>query len=317
MLRAIITQTGMALMLGSAILLYACNEQQQSAKTEQLPKAATKTGNEMPKAVQSGYAPVNGMKMYYEVYGQGQPIVLLHGSYMNIPMWGKVIPLFAASRKVIVMELQGHSRTADIEREFSYENMADDVSELLKHLKIDSTDVFGYSMGGGVAFQMGIRHPEQVRKLVIMSGTYKHDGWWPETEASFATINADMFKGSPFQQQYDSLSPHPERFPEFVKKVISPDLKPYDWTAEVKKIADPIFMMIGDADGVRYEHATELIRMKGGGKMGDLGEMSDSRLAILPATTHLGMIERADWWLPMVNEFLDAPPQPAKPKQAH
>jgi pimeloyl-ACP methyl ester carboxylesterase len=256
---------------------------------------------------ESGYADVNGLKMYYEVYGAGKPIVLLHGSFMNIPLnWSHIIPLLAKDRKVIVAEMQGHGRTKDIPREFSYENMADDVSALLTILKADSADVVGYSMGGGVAFQLAVRHPGQVRRLVILSGTYAHDGWWPEVEAMYATFTADMFVGSPIQKQYDSLGNDPAQFDGFVKKVISIDLKPYDWSVDVKNIKVPIFMAIGDADGVRYEHALELFRAKGGGKMGDVNGLPQSRLAMLPGTTHIGMMERTDWLIPMITDFLDS-----------
>ena len=257
--------------------------------------------------VESGYAPVNGLKMYYEVYGNGKPIVLLHGSYMNIPLnWGHIIPLLAKNRKVIVAEMQGHGRTRDIARELSYEGMADDVSGLLRHLKTDSADILGYSMGGGVAFQVAIRHPEQVRRLVILSGTYSHDGWWPEVEASYATFTPDMFKGTPIQKQYDSLGNDPAHFADFVKKVISIDLKPYDWTADAKNIKAPLFMAIGDVDGVQYEHALELFKARGGGKMGDIHGLPQSRLAIIPGTTHIGMMQRTDWLIPMINDFLDS-----------
>lgn len=263
------------------------------------------------KPVDSGYAAVNGLKMYYEVYGKGKPIVLIHGSFMNIPLnWSHIIPLFAKNRKVIVAEMQGHGRTKDIPREFSYESMADDVSGLLKQLKIDSADILGYSMGGGIAFQVAVRHPEQVRRLVVLSGTYKHDGWWPDVEASFGTMTADMFKGSPIEKQYESLGNDPKHFPEYVKKVLSIDLKPYDWSKEVKNIKAPVFMAIGDADGVRYEHALELFRAKGGGKMGDIHGLPQSRLAIIPGTTHIGMMQRTDWLLPMINDFLDSDLKP-------
>src|SRR5688572_22053180 len=284
-----------------------------SCQSQQKENAATSTTskdtvvNENIKPTQNGYADVNGLKMYYEVYGEGKPIVLLHGSYMNIPLnWSHIIPLFAKDRKVIVTELQGHGRTKDIPRELSYEGMADDASGLLKHLKIDSADILGYSMGGGVAFQVAVRHPEQVRRLVVLSGTYAHDGWWPDVEAMYATFTADMFKGTPIQKQYDSLGNDPGRFPEFVKKVISIDLKPYDWSRDAKNIKAPIFMAIGDADGVRYEHALELFRAKGGGKMGDIHGLPQSRLAVLPATTHIGMMYRTDWLIPMITDFLDA-----------
>jgi pimeloyl-ACP methyl ester carboxylesterase len=279
-------------------------------RTENGAKAPAETKDSTSQRIKpadTGYVDVNGLKMYYEVYGQGKPIVLLHGSYMNIPLnWSQVIPVLAKNRKVIVAEMQGHGRTKDIPRELSYEGMADDVSGLLKHLRIDSADILGYSMGGGVAFQFAVRHPEQVRRLVVLSGTYTHDGWWPEVEAMYASFTPDMFKGTPIQKHYDSLGNDPARFDEYVKKVISIDLKPYDWTKDVKNIKAPIFMAIGDADGVRYEHALELFRVKGGGKMGDLTGLPKSRLAIIPGTTHIGMMQRTDWLIPMVTDFLDA-----------
>jgi pimeloyl-ACP methyl ester carboxylesterase len=272
------------------------------------------TAHQQIKPTDSGYAAVNGLKMYYEVYGQGKPIVLLHGSFMNIPLnWSRFIPLLAGNRKVIVAEMQGHGRTKDIPRALSYEGMADDVSALLKQLKIDSADVVGYSMGGGVAFQMAIRHPEQIRRLVILSGTYAHDGWWPDAEASFSTMNADMFRGSPIEKQYDSLGNDPAHFDDYIKKVLSMDVKSYDWSKEAKNIKAPIFIAIGDADGVRYEHALELFRAKGGGKMGDMHGLPKSRLAILPGTTHIGMMLRTDWLIPMITDFLDSDLNPAPP----
>ena len=267
------------------------------------------------KSAESGYADVNGLKMYYEVYGSGKPIVLIHGSFMTIPLnWSKIIPLLAKGRKVIVTEMQGHGRTKDISREFSYEGMADDVSGLLKHLKIESADILGYSMGGGVAFQVAIRHPKQVRRLVVLSGTYSHDGWWPDVEAMFSTMNADMLKGSSIEKQYNSLGNDPAQFPEFIKKVISIDLKPYDWSMDVENIQVPIFMAIGDADGIQYEHILELFRAKGGGKMGDIHGLPKSRLAIIPGTTHVGMMSRTDWLIPMITDFLDSDLNEIPPK---
>ncbi|QJB36117.1 alpha/beta hydrolase [Chitinophaga oryzae] len=290
----------------------ACQQQPSHPHSTAVPAKDSSVQNDI-KPAESGYADVNGLKMYYEVYGSGKPLVLLHGSFMNIPMnWAKAIPVLAKDRKVIVAEMQGHGRTKDTDRKMSYESMADDVSALLKHLKADSADVLGYSMGGGIAFQFAVRHPEQLRRLVILSGTYAHNGWWPDVEASFAGMNAEMFKGSPIEKQYDSLGNDPARFPDYIKKVLSIDVQPYDWTKEVKNIKAPIFMAIGDADGVRYEHALELFRAKGGGKMGDMHGLPQSRLAILPGTTHIGMMVNTDLWIPMVKNFLDgdlnAPP---------
>lgn len=263
---------------------------------------------------QSGYATVNGLKMYYEVYGAGQPLVLLHGSYMNIPLnWSRMIPPMSRMRQVIVAEMQGHGRTRDIARAISYEAMADDVAGLLDHLELARADVLGYSMGGGIAFQLAVRHPERVRRLVVLSGAYAHDGWWPDAEASFASFMPEMLHGTPLYEQYASLGNDPAHFPEFVEKVISIDLQPYDWSDAVKNIRAPLFMAIGDADGVRYEHALELFRAKGGGIMGDLHGLPESRLAIIPGTTHIGMMQRTDWLVPMIADFLDSDLQAPPP----
>lgn len=296
------------------ILIASC---QSDSNDTQQPAAVSKDTitSKAIKPADTGYADVNGLKMYYEVYGQGKPVVLIHGSYMNIPLnWSHIIPLLVAKNfKVIVPEMQAHGRTKDIPRAFTYEAMADDVSGLLKHLKTDSADIVGYSMGGAVAFQFAVRHPEQLRRLVILSGTYAHDGWWPDVEASFASFTPDMFRGTPIQKQYDSLGNDPAKFDDYVKKVISVDLKPYDWSKEVKNIKAPLFMVIGDADGVRYDHAIELFKAKGGGKMGDMHGLPKSRLAILPGTTHIGMMQRTDWLIPMITDFLDSDLNPAPP----
>ncbi|MCS4226139.1 alpha/beta fold hydrolase [Sphingobacterium sp. BIGb0165] len=290
-------------------LLISC--QQQTNNRTGSPENSSVAKTAIPS--EAGYVDVNGLKMYYEVYGEGKPLVLLHGSYMTIPLnWSHTIPKFKG-RKVIVAEMQGHGRTRDIARKISYEGMADDVSGLLKHLQIDSADILGYSMGGGVAFQLAIRHPEQVRRLIVLSGSYAHDGWWPDVEASYSSITADIFKGSPIEKQYDSLGNDPKHFPEFVKKVISIDLEPYDWSKEANKIKAPLFMAIGDADGIKYEHALALFRALGGGKMGDIHGLPKSRLAILPGTTHIGMMYRMDWLVPMIDDFLNSDLKTAAP----
>lgn len=290
-------------------LLLSCQQQKNDRTDSPENRSIAKTA----KPSETGYADVNGLKMYYEVYGEGKPLVLLHGSYMTIPLnWSQAIPMFKG-RKVIVAEMQGHGRTRDIARKISYEGMADDVSGLLKHLQIDSADILGYSMGGGVAFQLAIRHPEQVRRLIVLSGSYAHDGWWPDVEASYSSITADIFKGSPIEKQYDSLGNDPKHFPEFVKKVISIDLEPYDWSKDAKQIKAPLFMAIGDADGIQYEHALALFRALGGGKMGDIHGLPKSRLAILPGTTHIGMMYRMDWLVPMIDDFLNSDLNTAAP----
>ncbi len=258
-----------------------------------------------------GYAPVNGLRMYYEVHGSGDPVVLLHGAYMTIPgNWTGWIGELSKTRKVIAVEMQGHGRTADIERDLSFENLADDVAALLDHLKIPSADLIGFSMGGGVAMQCAIRHPEKVRKVVSISAVFRHDGWVKEAVDALPKLTAEAFKGSPIEAEYKKLSPTPNEFPEFVKHVIAMASKPYDLGADrLKSTKAPIFFIHGDADGVRLEHISEMFRLKGGDVFGDMRPRSASRLAILPDTTHVTLMERMAVIVPMVNTFLDAKPQ--------
>jgi len=261
----------------------------------------------------TGYAPVNGLKMYYEVHGSGDPVLLLHGSYMTISNnfnWTEWIGELSKSRKVIAVEMQGHGRTADIQRDFSYENLADDVAALLDHLKIPSADLIGYSMGGGVALQCAIRHPEKVRKVVSISAVFRHDGWVKEVLDSYPQFTAEVFKGSPIETEYKRLSPTPDQFPAFVNRVIAMDLQPYDFGADkLKATRAPMLFIHGDADGVRLDHISEMFRLKGDEIMGDMRPRSPSRLAIVPNTTHITLMERMPVIVPMVNEFLDAKPQ--------
>jgi len=261
----------------------------------------------------TGYAPVNGLKMYYEVHGSGEPVVLLHGAFMTITNnWTGWIGELSKTRKVIAVEMQGHGRTADIERDFSPENLADDVAALLDYLKIPSADLIGYSLGGGVAMQCAIRHPEKVRKVVSISAVFRQDGWVKEALDAFPKLTPEAFKGSPIETEYKKLSPTPNEFPNFIKRVIATQLKPYDFGAERLKATEaPMFFIHGDADGVRLDHIAEMFRLKGGETHGDMRRRSASRLAILPNTTHVTLMQRMPVIVPMVNDFLDAKP----PKQ--
>jgi pimeloyl-ACP methyl ester carboxylesterase len=259
----------------------------------------------------TGYAPVNGLKMYYEVHGSGDPVVLLHGSFSTITRhWTPWIGELSKTRKVIAIEMQGHGRTADIKRDCSYESLADDVAALLDYLKIPSADLIGYSMGGGVAMQCAIRHPEMVRKVVSISAVFRHDGWVKEALDIIPQITAAMLKGSPIEAEYKKLSPTPDEFPNFVKRVIAMDVKPYDFGADkLKATKAPMFFIHGDADGVRLEHVSVMFRLKGGEVFGDIRPRSASRLVILPDTTHRTLMERMPVIIPMVNDFLDAKPR--------
>jgi pimeloyl-ACP methyl ester carboxylesterase len=256
----------------------------------------------------TGYVPVNGLKMYYEIHGKGEPVVLLHGSFMTITNnWQEMIPALAQTRQVIAVEMQGHGRTADISRDFSYANLSDDIAAMLDALKIERADLIGYSMGGSVALQTAIRHPNKVRKVISISAVIRHDGWVKEALDAFPQISPEAFKGSPMEAEYKRLSPTPNEFPNFVKRTISMDLKPYDFGAEkLKATQAPMFFIHGDADGVRLDHIAEMYRLKGGEIMGDIRPRSASRLAVLPDTTHVTLMQKIDIIAPMINDFLNA-----------
>jgi pimeloyl-ACP methyl ester carboxylesterase len=262
---------------------------------------------------QSGYAPVNGLRMYYEVFGTGRPLVVLHGAYMTIETMGEIVPSLAESRQVIAVELQAHGRTADIDRPLTYEHMAEDVAALLRHLGIEQADVFGFSMGGGVALQLVIRHPEVVRKLVVASASYTSDGMQPELLEMTPTITPEAFAGSPIEEEYLRSAPNPDDFPNLVTKLKRLDMEPFAWPKEdIRGISAPTLIIIGDCDAIRLEHAVQMFRLLGGGVMGDLTGLPKSQLAVLPGTAHFvppgsGLMDRADWLVSMIDPFLEAP----------
>src|SRR5256714_9337016 len=259
----------------------------------------------------TGYAPVNGVKMYYEVHGSGEPVVLLHGAFMTITNnWSGWIAELSKTRKVIAVEMQGHGRTADINRDITYENLSDDVAGLLDYLKIPSADIIGYSLGGGVAMLCAIRHPEKVRKVVSISAPFRRDGWVKEANDFWPTFTWEVFKGTPMEAEYKRLSPTPEKFPDFVNHIKAMALRPYDFGADkLKATKAPMFFIHGDADGVRLDHISEMFRMKGGGEIhGDMQPRSASRLAILPDTTHVTLMNRMPMIVRTVTDFLDTKP---------
>jgi pimeloyl-ACP methyl ester carboxylesterase len=261
----------------------------------------------------SGYAPVNGLRMYYELHGEGAPLVLLHGAYMTIDTLGPILPGLATFRQVIAVELQGHGHTGDIDRPITYEQMADDVDALLRHLELGTADVVGYSMGGGVALQLAIRHPDAVRKLVVASASYTSQGMHAVALEMFPSITPELFAGSPIEEAYLRTAPNPGDFPTLVEKLKRLDTTAFAWSAEdIRAIAAPTLIILGDSDGIRLEHAIELFRLLGGGVMGDLEGMPKSQLAVLPGTSHFvppgsGLLDRAEWLLEIIPPFLDAP----------
>lgn len=256
----------------------------------------------------TGYAPVNGLEMYYESHGEGPPLVLLHGALMTIEGFGELVPSLAKTRQVIAVEQQAHGRTADIDRPFRYEQMADDTAALLRQLGIEEADLFGYSMGGAIAMQMAIRHPELVRRLVLAAAASSKDGMYPEVLENIRNLTPEDFAGSPWQESYASVAPDPDDWPTLVDKVVQLVGEFEGWPPEdIAAIEAPALVVVADADVVRPEHAIELFRLLGGGVPGDLGGLPRSRLAVLPGTTHVTLVERAEWLTPMVTEFLDAP----------
>jgi pimeloyl-ACP methyl ester carboxylesterase len=260
-------------------------------------------------APQTGYADVNGLHMYYEIHGTGEPLVVLHGAYMSIMTLGELVPRLAETRQVIAIELQGHGRTADIdERPFSYEQMADDVAALMEEIGVEKADIFGYSMGGNTALQLAIRHPERVDRLVVAAAGYNSDAYHPGFYEMLDGITPELFAGTPIVTEYERLAPNPEGFPRLVEKLVAFDRIPLDWTAEaIQSIQAPTFLIYGDSDVVRPEHAVDMFRLLGGGVNGDLTGLPNVQLAVLPATTHIGVIFRVDWLESMINEFLAAP----------
>lgn len=260
-----------------------------------------------PAAV-SGYAPVNGLRMYYEIHGTGQPVVLLHGAFMTISNnWPEMIARLSPTRQVIAVEMQGHGRTGDINRDLSYENLADDVAALLDYLKIPKADLIGYSLGGGVAMEAAIRHPDKVGKVVIISAALRSDGWVKGVHEAFMQMTPEALAGSPLDAEYRKVSPTPDAFPQLAGHVITMARKRYDFgAANLAATRSPMFFIDGDADGVRLDHIAEMFRLKGGDIHGDLQPRSASRLAILPNTTHVGLMQRIDVIAPMISDFLDS-----------
>jgi pimeloyl-ACP methyl ester carboxylesterase len=258
---------------------------------------------------QTGYAAVNGLKMYYEIHGTGQPLVLLHGAFSAIgTSFGALLPELAKTRQVIAFELQGHGRTADIDRPLSLEQMADDTAAAIQQLGIDEADIFGYSLGAGVALQVAIRHPHLVRKLVLASVTYTMSGFHPGLMEGMEHMTADAMVGSPWHEEYMRIAPDPAAFATLFAKKTQMDRGIQDVPAEIiRSIEAPTLLMIGDSDIIRPEHSVELFRLLGGGVAGDMAGLPKSQLAILPGTTHVTLVHRADLLLAIIPPFLDAP----------
>jgi pimeloyl-ACP methyl ester carboxylesterase len=255
----------------------------------------------------SGLAPVNGLKLYYEVHGEGKPIVLLHGSYMTIDLnFGELIPQLAKNRKVIALEMQGHGRTADIDRPVSYKALSDDVAALLKYLKVDSADVLGYSLGGTVAFDLAINHPEMVNKLIAVSTVHKYTGWSQAVRDVLKTIKPEFLDGTPLKTEYDRVAPDPRQWHAFLDKYMKFDQQDFDLGAEnIRKIKSPVLLIMGDNDGVDMSYKAELYKLCGGDVFADMQGLPQSQLAIIPGATHVTLMMQTDKLVPVIMPFLN------------
>jgi pimeloyl-ACP methyl ester carboxylesterase len=279
-------------------------------KSEEQPLVATGRTGDNETDVTGTYASVNGLELYYEIHGHGQPLVLLHGALGTIQScFAKLLPVLARGHQVVAVELQGHGHTADVDRPLSYEQMADDLAALMRSLDMPSADVVGYSLGGAVGLQLAIQRPDVVRRLVCAGGTsYRRDGLYPEMLAD-AGPATEQLEGSVWHQAYLQVAPRPDAWPRLVAKVTELDRTFEGWAAAaIQTVAQPTLLIIGDSDIVRPEHTVEMFRLLGGGVVGDLVDMPVSRLAVLPGTSHVGMLERVDWLQSMIDDFLDSTP---------
>jgi pimeloyl-ACP methyl ester carboxylesterase len=273
-----------------------------------------------PRASRSGHLPINGLKLYYEVYGplgksRTAPLLLIPGAFQSTDSMQPWVAAFAGKRAVIVFDQQGHGRTADTSRKMSYEQFGDDAAALLRALKVERADVMGYSQGGGVALQLALRHPPLVNKLVSLSATYRDDGWYPARSKALEGLNVKAFAGSPIEAAFKKHTPDPEAFQAYVEKMKVLNINyPNITDAEMRGISAKIMVIVGDADAVKPEHAVAMFKLRGGGDeqaatTGMLTKVPAARLVILPATSHIGIAGQVKVLEPMVTPFLeDAPP---------
>jgi pimeloyl-ACP methyl ester carboxylesterase len=268
-------------------------------------------------APQTGYAPVNGLRMYYEIHGAGGiPLLLLHGGLFSIDLqFGQLIPGLAATRQVIAADFQGHGRTGDIDRPLTSAGLASDVVGLLRHLDIARADVFGFSVGGAVALHLAITRPELVRKLVVSSVSFHPDGDRAENSEAVEALRVDAIAGTPMEREYRAKSPNPDKLQELLDKLGRFDAGFTGWAdADIQAMAAPTLLTVGDCDAVRLDHMVRFLRLRGGDVNGDFVGVPASQLAVFPGTTHFYGLAKTELVLAVVLPFLDA--QPLAPENA-
>jgi pimeloyl-ACP methyl ester carboxylesterase len=260
----------------------------------------------------TGYAPVNGLNMYYEIHGDGEgtPLLLLHGGLFNIDLqFGHVLAGLAQGRTVIAADFQAHGRTNDIDRPLSTEALASDVVGLLGHLGIDKVDIYGFSVGGAVGLHLAVRNPELVRKLVAGSISYNSEGTRSENTAAVGRMTVDMIAGTPMEQDYQAKSPNPDKLQDLLDKLGGFIADESGWTDdEIRGIQAPTLITVGDCDMIPLAHAVRFLQLRGGDVNGDFVGVPTSQLAVFPGTTHFNGMARADLVLPVVTTFLDTDP---------
>ena len=265
-----------------------------------------------------GHLPINGLNLYHEVYGDlgasKSPLLLIPGAFMatdSMTVWAEA---FAQERAVIVFDQQGHGRTPDTSREMSYEQFADDAAALLRALGVERADVMGYSQGGGVALQLAIRHPSLVSKLVSMSATFRKDGWYPSVFEGIGGLTAEAFAGTPVEKAFKENTPDPEAYDAYLQKMKRLNIDDQNISDdEMRSISAKTMIIIGDADGVKPEHALAMFKLRGGGDeeaaaTGVLEKAPAARLMVLPAMSHIGLSGESNVVVPMVSAFLDDVP---------
>lgn len=267
---------------------------------------ASAAGAQQMKPAVSGYAPVNGIKVYYEVYGKGKPLVLLHGAFYTIDMnWGELIPELSKTRKVIAIEMQGHGHSPFSERELSITNLANDVEKVMDYLKIDSADVAGYSMGGSVAYQFAVQSPQRLKKLVIISSTYKTEGWLPVVNTAFKEFQPELFDNTPLKDGYDAVAPDKTKWRKFLKQMFDFSEVPFNvGDSNIAKLTAPVLIIAGDNDGLDKVELAKTYQLLGGGITADMQPMPASQLAIVPSQGHVSLMMQTKTILGLLNDFL-------------
>jgi len=267
---------------------------------------ALKSSGQQIKPVKSGYAPVNGIEVYYEVYGEGKPLILLHGAFYTIEMnWGQLISELSKTRKVIAIEFQGHGHSPYSDRKLDIATLARDVEGVMNYLKIDTVDVAGYSMGGSVAYQFAVQSPERLSRLVIISSTYKTDGWLPVVSTGFKNFKPEFFDNTPLKTGYDAVAPDKTKWPKFVKQMIDFAQTPFNCgDSNIAKITAPVLIISGDNDGTNKVELMKTYQLLGGGVAADLQPMPKSHLAIVPSQSHVGLMMQTKTLLNYLDDFL-------------